>query len=441
MSKTSSSAKSRGDIFSEAKLAKDISEGVRSKDISSGSKLKDTTNLNPPVVENKFSYNSTRNLGTWLERMKTTFVISSYKSGSLFFISSYRNDVIHLSASRIERPMGICFNKEDSSMHVASIGNIFKFQNMGPEKVVPEIVEEGEEDNEVGYDASFYPRSVVLCGDTDLHDLKMVGDTPYYVSSLFNCVCKTSDASSFAVHWVPPWITRNALGELSQEDRCHLNGLCCVDGVPKYVTSASMTDEIGGWREKSKNKTGVVWDIVSNKLVCSGLSHPHSPKWDSESGKLWILNSGTGQVGWVDVNSDDPSTSFHPVKFVPGFLRGSAIHGSGKDKVITVCTSLDRHDSAFDHIELGSILKTKDVESKCGIWVLNINTLDVVGTITFKGIAELYDIIAIPFIYPSHYTVNSKCLLTRFHIEYPKDVIDSKSGNGVITVDETETLS
>ena len=50
---------------------------------------------------------------------------------------------------------------------------------------------------------------------------------------------------------------------------------------------------------------------------------PHSPRlWN---GRLWVLNSGTGELGHVEF--DGSKGSFKPLAFCPGFVRGLAFHG------------------------------------------------------------------------------------------------------------------
>ena len=63
-------------------------------------------------------------------------------------------------------------------------------------------------------------------------------------------------------------------------------------------------------------------DITTNEIVCEGLSMPHSPRW--ANGKLWVLNAGTGHLGWVDFETK----KFVPLAFFPGFLRGLSIIGN-----------------------------------------------------------------------------------------------------------------
>ena len=102
--------------------------------------------------------------------------------------------------------------------------------------------------------------------------------------------------------------------------RCHLNGLALVDGEPAYVTAVSRSDVPSGWRERRQDG-GCVIDVRSNEVILTGLSMPHSPRW--YRGKLWLLNSGTGDFGYVD----EKTGAFEPLAFCPGYLRGLAFHG------------------------------------------------------------------------------------------------------------------
>ena len=69
-------------------------------------------------------------------------------------------------------------------------------------------------------------------------------------------------------------------------------------------------------------QAGTVVDVTTNAIVTDKLSMPHSPRW--ANGKLWVLNAGTGQLGWVDFKTK----SFVPLAFLPGFPRGLSIIGN-----------------------------------------------------------------------------------------------------------------
>src|SRR3954466_1251607 len=140
-----------------------------------------------------------------------------------------------------------------------------------------------------------------------------------FVNTLYNCLAPPSERHSFAPLWKPPFISA-----IVKEDRCHLNGLAMAEGVPRYVTAVSRSDTIDGWRDR-RASGGVVVDVQTGEIVIGGLSMPHSPRIYRD--RLWLLNSGTGELGWIEPGESEATGKFHVVAFCPGFLRGLAFHG------------------------------------------------------------------------------------------------------------------
>src|SRR4029450_3627752 len=93
-----------------------------------------------------------------------------------------------------------------------------------------------------------------------------------------------------------------------------------VDGRPKYVTALGESDTGNGWRA-NKPHGGCLMEVRSGDGVRRGLGVPHSPRW--HDGRLWLLESGTGQL-----LSIDPSTGQREgLAQGPGFGRGLALCG------------------------------------------------------------------------------------------------------------------
>ena len=143
------------------------------------------------------------------------------------------------------------------------------------------------------FDACYVPRETFVTGELDAHDVGLLADGRIvFVNTLYNCLATPSERHSFTPIWKPPFISK-----IVKEDRCHLNGLAMEDGVPRYVTAVSKSDTIDGWRDR-RIDGGIVIDVQSGEIVIGGLSMPHSPRL--YRGKLWVLNSGTGELGWVE---------------------------------------------------------------------------------------------------------------------------------------------
>lgn len=156
------------------------------------------------------------------------------------------------------------------------------------------------------------------------------------------------------------------------------------NGLPRYVTAVSKSNTIDGWRDR-RDGGGVVIDVKTNKIVCEGLSMPHSPRM--YNGKLWILNSGTGELGTVDLKKKQ----FRPVVFCPGFVRGLSFCG----KFAFVGLSKPRY-QRFEGLPLDKKLEEADSEAWCGVQVIDLQTGTCVQWFRIDGtVGELFDVAVI----------------------------------------------
>ncbi len=256
-------------------------------------------------------------------------------------------------------------------MWMSSLYQVWRFEN---------FVNEGE--TAAGYDRLYVPQVGYTTGDLDIHDLaEESSGRLVFVNTLFGCLATVSDQSSFVPLWKPPFVSR-----LAAEDRCHLNGLAMEDGLPRYATSVSRSDVADGWRDR-RHDGGCVIDVENDEPVCAGLSMPHSPR--IHQGRLWLLDSGTGFLGRVDVDRG----AFEPVTFCPGYLRGLAFHGH----FALVGLSKARENRTFSGLRLDDHLRERDAEARCGVYVIDLRTGDVVHWLRIEGIvSELYDVVVLP---------------------------------------------
>ena len=106
---------------------------------------------------------------------------------------------------------------------------------------------------------------------------------------------------------------------------------------------------------------------------------PHSPRW--HDGRLWVLESGTGQLLMID-----PVTGQRePVAEVPGFARGLALCG----RYAFVGLSKIRATSAMDGVPLAA----RRDELKCGVAVVDLAAGRVCGMLEFHtAVEEIFDV-------------------------------------------------
>ncbi|MFO1142822.1 MAG: TIGR03032 family protein [Amaricoccus sp.] len=233
-----------------------------------------------------------------------------------------------------------------------------------------------------GFDAVYVPLSGHTTGDIDIHDVHPdAAGRPIFVATRFNCLVTLAEREGFAPLWRPPFIDR-----LVAEDRCHLNGFAAKDGRPAFASCVAATNVAGGWREHRRDG-GRVIDIATGETVAHGLSMPHSPRL--HQGRLWLVQSGTGEFGHVDVATG----RFEPVCFLQGYARGLAFVGG--HAVIGV--SRPRENRTFAGLALNERLDREDMEPLCHLAVVNLATGNVEHRLVIEGVVqELYDVAILP---------------------------------------------
>ena len=150
---------------------------------------------------------------------------------------------------------------------------------------------------------------------------------------------------------------------------------------PTYVTALGESNAPNGWRA-NKPHGGCLMEVTSGDVVCRGLSMPHSPRW--HDGRLWLLESGTGQLLMID-----PVTGQRePLSDLPGFARGLALCG----QYAFVGLSRIRATSAMD----GAPLAARRDELKCGVVVVDLAAPPsgrVCGMLEFQtAVEEIFDV-------------------------------------------------
>jgi len=325
----------------------------------------------PPVdiTKLKVEKSCSRGLAGWLSSSRISLAITSYQTGRVYLVGSDKAGRVSFFERIFERAMGIVGNAQ--RMYLGGLYQLWRFENV----LRPNEIIHGQ------FDKCYVPRNAQTIGDLDIHELGICKNGKVvFVNTKYSCIAELSQTHSFKAIWKPDFISK-----IAPEDRCHLNGLAMVDGAPKYVTAVCKSDAVDGWRDR-RHDGGVVIDMDTNEIVCEGLSMPHSPRW--ANGKLWVLNAGTGHLGWVDFKTK----SFVPLAFFPGFLRGLSIVGN----IAAVGLSKPRN-KRFEGLQLDAELNKRDVEPWCGVQIVSLTNGDVQHWIRFEGdISEIFDISFLP---------------------------------------------
>jgi uncharacterized protein (TIGR03032 family) len=310
----------------------------------------------------------------WLAAEGIGVAFTTYQTNRLFLVG--RDDDGRLAAFErlLDRPMGLSVTPE--RLWVATRFQLWRFD---------QVLAAGDRFRE--HDRLYVPRVGHVTGELDAHDVHHVGDGPgaagdevLFVNTLYSCLARPSARHSFEPVWRPPFVSR-----LVPEDRCHLNGVALDGGRPRFVTAVATTDERQGWRQHRADG-GVVLDVESGEAVVSGLSMPHSPRL--HDGELYVLNSGHGELGRVDLASG----RFEPIAFCPGYLRGLAFRGR------TALVGLSKpRDKTFQGLPLDRRLAEAGAEPRCALWVIDLETGEPRHWLEVHGVVlELYDVGVVP---------------------------------------------
>jgi len=303
-------------------------------------------------------------------------VFSSYQEGYVYCLGAQSDGRAVFTRAHFQGAMGLAAFSH--RIYLASRAQIWRLEN---------ILKPDELANE-RFDRLYIPRNAQFTGALDIHELgvEQPSGRIVFVNTRYSCLATPSVTHAFKLVWKPSFITK-----LAPEDRCHLNGLALEGSQIRYVTACSGTDMVDGWREHRADG-GVVIDVTDDRIVCEGLSMPHSPRVQKEQegqdGHVWFLNSGTGHL----CRFDPSGGKREDVAFCPGFLRGLAL----VDHYAVVTVSLPRN-GRFQGLALDEELSKRRAVPWCGLLVIDTRNGNIAHWVRFHDdIKELFDVAAIP---------------------------------------------
>lgn len=326
-----------------------------------------------------FRYTQTDRFPALLQQLGASLVVTTYQANKLLVVRA-AGPGLSMLVRTFDRPMGLAV--DGGRLALGSRNQVWVFRN-APD-IAPQVEPVGQ------HDACFVPRSSHVTGDIAIHEMAWATPHPqplppegrgdkelWIVNTRFSCLCTLHPDYSFVPRWRPPFVTAFAA-----EDRCHLNGLAIVEGQAKYVTALGETNTVGGWRA-NKPQGGCLMEITNGEVISRGLSMPHSPRW--HDGRLWLLESGTGQLVLVDLATGRRQK----VAEVPGFARGLALWGP----YAFIGLSKIRATSAMDGVPLAE----RREQLKCGVAVVDLRSGQVIALLEFQSaVEEIFDVQLLP---------------------------------------------
>lgn len=320
----------------------------------------------------KPTLNASSGLGAWLAEIGGSLAFTTYQSARLFFVYAGENGETKAQERVVGSAMGLTLSGD--ALWVSNKEQAWRFSNIGPRQFSDETP-----------DAVFMPRKGHFLSGCDTHDiladvmLKGERHELVFVNTNYSCLAAIDDHYNFRPLWKPDFISA-----LSPEDRCHLNGMGSRDGEVAFVTLCGRYDTPMGWRA-GQSGGGMVIDVAHDRVLCEGLSMPHSPRWHQD--RLWVLNSGNGDFGFVDRGR------FISTGWVPGFARGLCFAGG----YAVIGLSKLRATIFAQGMPLKGRLEQSSIPEFCGLVVVEPETGRLVHWLSIEGaVSELYDVIHLP---------------------------------------------
>lgn len=311
-----------------------------------------------PTAKSPLRSVHTSNFPHLLDQLGISVAVTTYQAGKLVILRADGNRVqTHFRS--FNRPMGLAVDGE--RLAIGTAHEIWEYHN------VPAVAAKLEPAGR--HDACYLPRSSHVTGDIQIHEMAWGNDDLWFINTRFSCLCTRQLTYSFQPRWRPAFVH-----QLAPEDRCHLNGMALAEGRPAFVTALGETDSAGGWRANKKDG-GILIEVETNRVLLRGLSMPHSPRW--HLGKLWLLESGRGTLGFVEPQS----LRYQILAEMPGFTRGLDFHG----QFAFVGLSQVRESAIFSGIPIADRPLS---ERCCGVWVIDLATGQTVSFVRFEDAVQ-----------------------------------------------------
>ncbi len=272
-----------------------------------------TTSVDPRLLQFKTQ-------GDWeslLNRLGIRLLVSREYEHFVLSLGAKKSG-LEISYAPMPHPSGIAVDRLKKHVYIASTRNPNQIYTL---KTCSGLLKRRDmKINDLSFKAlvpiqtSFYPGSLYV------HDLAFLNNKLYATAVGHNAIVEILGNGRYRYVWWPKCVEQNKKPR-AQANYLQLNSIASRANISSSFFTAS-TDKISSLRPGHihfpVDKEGVLFSGKTREPVCFGLTRPHSAKW--HRGKVWLNNSGYGELGFVD------RRRFESVLKFPGWTRGLCIH-------------------------------------------------------------------------------------------------------------------
>ena len=273
------------------------------------SQWREAAQVDPRLLESRAS-------GAWwqtLDALQVTLLVTR-EYEHLAFALGTAGGRPRLSYFPVPHPSGLVVDRARDRVFLASTRNPNQVYTLRPATASLERRDAGR--IEVGdrplaaASSAFYPGSLYL------HDMAIVGKELYGNAVGHNAIVRLRPEGGFERVWWPRAIERRGRPDFSR-NYIQLNSIAAGRTLRDSFFSASSAG-IGrrqpGHLDYPVDGRGVIFSGRTREPICTGLTRPHSARL--HGGRLWVANSGYGEVGVVADGRLDVAAR------LPGWTRG-----------------------------------------------------------------------------------------------------------------------
>ncbi len=291
----------------------------------------------------------------------TLFITREYEH--LVIALSYHGGKKVASYLRLPHPNGMAVNQAESRLFVASTRNpnmVYEFMPCsGFERRY------GSPDPLTAGRVLLPVRCRYLPGCLYIHDLALIGKSLYANAVGMNAIIELPTEGGYKRVWWPRSIDDEKNRHFDR-NYLQLNSIAAGKTITQSFFSASASIRSSrrpGHLNFPVDKRGVIFSGRTREVIARGLTRPHSARL--VNGKIWVANSGYGEVGFISDHK------FEPVTRLPGWTRGLWV----RNGILFVATS--RVIPRFRHYAPGLDCD----KSRSGVHAIELKTGKVLGSI------------------------------------------------------------
>lgn len=333
----------------------------------------------PPVDPARFAHRVT---GRWWDVLGasglTLLVTREYEH--LVMAITIASGKPRLSYLVLPHPSGLAFDRTRGVVHAASTRNPNQIYDLRP---VTRLMRRRDVDLAAVTGRPLIPvRTRFLPGSLYIHDLALVGGRLHVTAVGENAVVQVLEDGRRKRVWWPRCIERSSKSQpIFECNHLQLNSIAAGDGLRDSFFSASaaeVTRRRPGQRNFPVDGRGVIFSGATREPVVTGLTRPHSARL--HRGRLWVANSGYGELGVVE------DSAFVPVTALGGWTRGLFMHRG----IAFVATSrvLPRFTQYAPGVDAA--------KSRCGIHAVDTRSGEVLGSLLWPNGNQIFAVEGVP---------------------------------------------